>query len=195
LRQKAEDAAVKDAEALMKEKEAQETGIEAYVYAYPLVMMGQTRRVSTNVAADQGNRAPMGQFAHMRAYPTPELKTVVAPNADTLYSLLWLDVAKEAWIVSVPDMKGRYFMLPLLNGWTVVFAAPGTRTTGTGAQKFAITGPGWTGSLPAGVKEYKSATAMTTRTPSKVEWQARTERRRTATAIAHYPDFQPLPSV
>jgi len=126
---------------MVKEKEALETGIQAYIYAYPLVMMGQTLRVSTNVA-------------------TPEYKTIVAPNADTLYSVLWLDVGKEPWIVSVPNMKGRYFMLPLLDGWTTVFAVPGTRTTGTGAQKFAITGPGWTGTLPAGVKEYKSPTAI-----------------------------------
>jgi hypothetical protein len=145
---------------MVKEKEALETGIQAYVYAYPLVMMGQTLRVSTNVATPEGTSAPMGRFAHVREYPTPEFKTVVAPNADTLYSVLWLDVAKEPWIVSVPDMKGRYFMLPLLDGWTTVFAVPGTRTTGTGAQKFAITGPGWTGTLPAGVKEYKSPTAI-----------------------------------
>jgi hypothetical protein len=144
---------------MVKEKEALETGIQAYIYAYPLVMMGQTLGVSTNVATPEGTSAPMGQFAHVREYPTPEFKTVVAPNADTLYSVLWLDVAKEPWIVSVPDMKGRYFMLPLLDGWTTVFAVPGTRTTGTGAQKFAITGPGWTGTLPAGVKEYKSPTA------------------------------------
>jgi hypothetical protein len=102
----------------------------------------------------------MAQFAHVREYPTPEYKTIVAPNADTLYSVLWLDVGKEPWIVSVPDMKGRYFMLPLLDGWTTVFAVPGTRTTGTGKQKFAITGPDWTGTLPAGVKEYKSPTAI-----------------------------------
>jgi hypothetical protein len=145
---------------MVKEKEALETGIQAYIYAYPLVMMGQTLRVSTNVATPEGTSAPMGQFAHVREYPTPEYKTVVAPNADTLYSVLWPDVAKEPWIVSVPDMKGRYFMLPLLDGWTTVFAVPGTRTTGTGAQKFAITGPGWTGTLPAGVKEYKSPTAI-----------------------------------
>ena len=37
---------------------------------------------------------------------------------------------------------------------------PGKRTTGTGAQTYAITGPGWTGTLPAGVKEYKSPTDM-----------------------------------
>ena len=57
-------------------------------------------------------------------------------------------------------MKGRYFLLPILDGWTTVFADPGKRTTGTGAQKFAITGPGWTGALPQGVTEYKSATGI-----------------------------------
>jgi len=41
-----------------------------------------------------------------------------------------------------------------------VFGDPGKRTTGTGAQTIAITGPGWSGTLPAGVKEYKSATAI-----------------------------------
>jgi len=41
-----------------------------------------------------------------------------------------------------------------------VFQSPGSRTTGTGAQTYAITGPGWTGTLPAGVTEYKSPTSL-----------------------------------
>ena len=86
------------------------------------------------------------------------IKTVTAPNADTLYTIAWLDVSKEPWIVSIPDMKGRYFLFPMLDGWTNVFQVPGKRTTGTKAQKYAITGPGWTGTLPAGVTEYKSPT-------------------------------------
>jgi hypothetical protein len=150
----------KAAEALVKEKEAQDTGIEAYIYAYPLVTMEMVRRVSTNVSAPEGSKAPMGQFAKLRGYPAVDDHTVTAPNADTLYTIVWLDVSKEPWIVSAPDMKGRFFLLPILDGWTTVFADPGKRTTGTGAQKFAITGPGWTGTLPAGVKEYKSATGM-----------------------------------
>src|SRR5574337_995611 len=72
----------------------------------------------------------------------------------------WLDVSKEPWILSIPDMKGRYFLFPLLDGWTDVFQVPGKRTTGTGAQKYAITGPGWTGTLPPGVTEYKSPTGL-----------------------------------
>jgi hypothetical protein len=153
-------ADAKAAEALAKEKEAQEIGIDAYMYAYPLVTMELTRRVSTNVAAPEGSKAPMSHFAKLRGYPAVDDHTVTAPNADTLYTVLWLDVSKEPWIVSSPDMKGRYFLLPILDGWTTVFADPGKRTTGTGAQTFAITGPGWSGTLPAGVTEYKSATGI-----------------------------------
>ena len=147
-----------EAQDLVKEHEAKEIGIEAYEYAYPLVTMELTRRVSTNVAAPEGSRAPMGQFAKLRGYPAIDDHTVTAPNADTLYTILWLDVSKEPWIVSAPDMNGRFYLLPILDGWTTVFADPGKRTTGTSAQKFAITGPGWSGTLPAGVTEYKSAT-------------------------------------
>jgi len=148
------------AQELTQEQEAKDLGVEAYIYAYPLVTMELTRRVSTNVSVSAGGRAPMGQFARLRGYPTAESHTVTAPNADTLYTIVWLDVSKEPWIVSAPDMKRRYFLLPMLDGWTNVFANPGTRTTGTGAQKFAITGPGWRGKLPAGITEYKSATGM-----------------------------------
>jgi hypothetical protein len=153
-------ADAKAVEALAKEKEAQNTGIEAYIYAYPLVTMELTRRVSTNVAAPEGSKAPMGHFGKLRGYPAVDDHTVTAPNADTLYTFIWLDVSREPWIVTSPDMKGRYFLLPMLDGWTTVFDVPGKRTTGTGAQKFAITGPSWAGTLPPGVKEYKSPTGM-----------------------------------
>ncbi len=161
--QKVENAAEKTtaaAQDLVKETDARENGIEAYVYAYPLVTMELTRRVSTNVASPQDAKAPMGQFARLRGYPAVDNHTVTAPNADTLYTIVWLDVSKEPWIVSAPDMKGRFYLLPMLDGWTTVFQDPGKRTTGTKAQKFAITGPGWTGALPAGVTEYKSATGI-----------------------------------
>ncbi len=96
----------------------------------------------------------------MRSYPDASIQDVTAPNADTLYTTAWIDVSKEPWILSIPDMKGRYFLFPMLDGWTNVFQDPGKRTTGTKAQKYAITGPGWSGTLPAGVTEYKSPTGM-----------------------------------
>ncbi len=143
-----------------KELESFEIAKDAYVYAYPLMTMEMTRRVSTNFVKPEGTFAPMGQFAKLREYPNASFNAVTAPNADTLYTIAWLDVSKEPWVVSIPDMKGRYFLFPMLDGWTNVFQDPGKRTTGTKAQKFAITGPGWSGTLPAGVTEYKSPTGI-----------------------------------
>jgi hypothetical protein len=53
-----------------------------------------------------------------------------------------------------------YYLFPMLTAWTDVFEVPGTRATGDGAQVYAITGPGWKGKLPEGMKEYKSPTAL-----------------------------------
>ena len=140
--------------------EALPAGIDAYVYGYPLVTMEMTRRVMSNVEKPEGSRAPMGQFVRMRAYPSAAYRDVTAPNADTLYTTAWIDVGQEPWVLSLPDMHDRYYLFPMLDGWTEVFQVPGKRTTGTGPQTYAITGPGWKGKLPAGVKEYKSPTAI-----------------------------------
>lgn len=138
--------------------EAVPRGVEAYIYGYPLVTMEMTRRVMTNVEKPEGTRAPMGQFARLRTYPNASFTDVTAPNADTLYTTAWIDVGQEPYILSLPDAKDRYYLFPMLDGWTDVFEVPGKRTTGTGPQKYAITGPGWQGKLPEGVKEYKSPT-------------------------------------
>ena len=133
---------------------------DAYIYGYPLVTMEMTRRVVTNVPTVEGTRGPMGQFIKLRQYPNASFRDVTAPNADTLYTTAFIDVGKEPWVISIPDMKDRYFLFPMLDGWTNVFQVPGKRTTGTKAQTYAITGPGWKGTLPAGVKEYKSPTSI-----------------------------------
>ncbi|MFL5240194.1 MAG: DUF1254 domain-containing protein [Rhizomicrobium sp.] len=133
---------------------------DAYVFGYPLVTMEMTRRVITNVAGVEGTRGPMGQIIKIREYPNASFRDVTAPNADTLYTTAFLDVANEPWVVNIPDMKERYALFPMLDGWTTVFQVPGKRTTGTAAQTYAITGPGWKGTLPPGVTEYKSPTSL-----------------------------------
>jgi hypothetical protein len=137
-----------------------EIATEAYIYGYPLITMEITRRVMTNTVTPENNHAPMGQFYHAKTYPDASFRDVTAPNADTLYSTAWLDVSEEPYIFSLPDMKGRYFLMPMLSAWTDVIAVPGTRTTGEKAQKYAITGPNWRGELPDGVTEIKSPTGI-----------------------------------
>ncbi len=148
------------AAAAVTPEEAAAIGVDAYIYGYPLVTMEMTRRVMTNVEKPEGTRAPMGQFVRMRAYPTAAYRDVTAPNADTLYTVAWIDVSKEPYVLSVPEMGDRYWLFPMLDGWTEVFQAPGKRTTGTKAKTYAITGPNWKGKLPQSVREYKSPTAL-----------------------------------
>ncbi|CAG2146921.1 hypothetical protein LMG31506_03505 [Cupriavidus yeoncheonensis] len=126
---------------------------EVFTYAYPLVLMDVTRELMSL-------RTPPNTFSHKRTFPDASFTEVVTPNADTLYSSAWLDLSKEPVVLSVPDTRGRYYLMPLMDAWTNVFASPGKRTTGTQRGNFVITGPGWEGPLPKGMKQIKSPTAM-----------------------------------
>ncbi len=126
------------------EQEAHAIGVNAYLYFYPLLSMDITRRQSTNVEAGKEMlKGPMNTFSNAPAYPPGDLKLVVRINFDTLYSFAWLDLTKEPVIVSSPDTSGRYFLLPMLDMWTDVFASHGWRTTGTQAQNFLVIPLGW----------------------------------------------------
>jgi hypothetical protein len=143
----------------MTAQEAYDLGMEAYQYFYPLAMTDTTRRVMTNLPPGQmPGFGPANTFNHFREYPDPDYKVVVRPSFDTLYSPAWLDLTKEPMVVSVPDTGGRYYVLEMADMWMDVFAAPGWRTSGTGAGDFAIVPRGWSGKLPASVQRIDSPT-------------------------------------
>jgi len=139
-------------------QEAQQIAYDATVYGFPLVIMDLTRQVFTAVPTATADGSPVNQFGNKKTFPDATFTNVVNPNADTLYSSAWIDTAKEPVILSVPDTQGRYYLMPMLNYWTDCFASPGSRTTGTGAGNFAITGPNWSGKLPEGITELRSST-------------------------------------
>jgi hypothetical protein len=129
--------------AAITEQEARAIATDAYVYFYPLVTMDVTRKQLTNMEPGKGIGGPMNTFASLKAYPPADMKAVVRPNFDTLYSSAYLDLAKEPVVVSVPDTAGRYYLLPMLDMWSDVFASPGWRTTGTAAANYLVAPPGW----------------------------------------------------
>jgi hypothetical protein len=149
------------AEATISEQEAHAIGVDAYLYFYPLITMDVTRKQFTNIEpGKEFGRGPMNAFASMPAYPAASDKGVVRYNFDTLYSAVWLDMTNEPMIVSVPDTGGRYYLLPMLDMWTDVFASPGWRTTGTQAGNFLITPPGWSGTVPSGMTRISAPTPI-----------------------------------
>ena len=128
----------------ISEQEAHAISVDAYLYFYPLVTMDFTRKQMTNVPAGKElGFGPPNTFNNVSAYPSATDRVVVRPNFDTLYSIAWLDVTREPVIVSVPDTSGRYYLLPMLDMWTDVFASPGWRTTGTQTHQFLVAPVGW----------------------------------------------------
>jgi hypothetical protein len=141
------------------EQEAHAIGVDTYLYFYPLITRDITRRVVTNVEPGKiPGYGPHDMFNSMAAYPSPEFKAVVRPNFDTLYSSANLDLTKEPMVVSAPNTNGRYYLLPMLDMWTDVFASPGWRTTGTQAANFLVTPPGWNGTVPDGMTQINAPT-------------------------------------
>ncbi len=138
--------------------EAAQIAQEAYIYGYSLITTEVTRVQMTNVPKADELRAPMGQFTNVKRYPPGDYRGVSAPNADTLYSLAWLDLGPEPMVFSHPDMGKRYYLFPMYSLWMPVIDSPGSRTQGEEAATYLITGPGWKGDVPKGMKQIKSPT-------------------------------------
>ena len=90
---------------------------EAYLYAFPLVLMDATKIVSTNTETATERRAPVNQLIHVRSLMDASSRTVVSPNVDTIYTQAWLDVRAEPMLYVVPETD-RFFNVQVLDGWT-----------------------------------------------------------------------------
>ena len=134
-----------------REELAYTAGLQAFLYGFPAVEMYRIRHRALYDPANPA-RAPVNTFQHRRALADASMRTVVAPNNDTLYSSAWLDVSREPVVLEVPDTAGRYYVMQLMDFHTNNVGYVGKRATGTGAGRFAIVGPGWRGTLPAGLR-------------------------------------------
>ena len=145
------------AEADAKVKEAVEIATDAYVYGYSLITTDVTRVQMSNVDKLGELRGPMNQFVNVPRYPPADYRGVSAPNADTLYSLAWLDLA-EPQVFSHPDMGKRFHLFPMIDLWMTIYASPGSRTGDGRAASYLLTGPDWQGEVPKGMKHIPSPT-------------------------------------
>ena len=130
-------------------------GVQAYVYGYPLLDTDRVFRTATSVNVPDGSGAgPINQFSNVRRLASPNDKTVVAPNHDTLYSMAWLDLRSQPIVAHMPVVHGRFVVFELVDPYTNNFAAIGS--VGYPPGDYAIVAPGWHGRLPRGVHAIRS---------------------------------------
>jgi len=134
--------------------EARAIAKEAFIYGYPMV---DNYRIQYAYFVDKQNpeyKGPFNQIVNIPRVYTPEDKAIQTPNSDTPYSFIGVDLRAEPLVLSVPEIeKKRYYSIQFIDAYTQNFAYAGSRTTGNGAGKFLLAGPGWKGEKPAGVKE------------------------------------------
>ena len=129
--------------------------VQAYLFSYPLVLMELTKQHQVALGTSRINA-----FRHSKRFPDARFNSIVSPNVDTLYSIAHLDLRGQPLVMTIPDTRGRYFMMPIMDAWSNVVASPGTRTLGTGAQTLLIVGPDWQGITPQGMQLIKVPTRM-----------------------------------
>jgi len=137
--------------------QAFDLGTQAYEYGIPLLDMQRTYASSTSVNVQNGRGGgPVNQFSHFAKLADANDRVVVLPNNDTLYSMAWLDLRKQPIVVHSAPVKGRFHTLELLTPWTENFAIIGPTRTAHPDGDYLLTGPGFTGKVPRGLRRIRS---------------------------------------
>ncbi len=139
---------------LFSQRDKLMAGAQAYLYGYPLVIMDVTR---TQAALSVG---PENELRRVRQFPDARFKGVVRPNVDTLYTTAFIDMARGPWVFEMAPNAQRYEVMPFMDAWTNVFAAPGTRVGGTRGGQYLLAGPTWQGTVPQGMSLLRSPTRI-----------------------------------
>lgn len=131
-------------------------GTCAFVYFYPhMFYRGVSRNVIKRSLGLKHGGIPVNTLYAMPALASPTLSKsplVRTGNRDTLYTVGGLDLSQGPQILHVPDMGDRYYSIELVDPWLNIIADVSRRTTGTQARDYLVTGPGWKGKLPDGMK-------------------------------------------
>jgi hypothetical protein len=137
--------------------EAAAIATEAYVYGYSLITTDVTRVQMSNVNAPETLRGPMNTFVNVPRYPPADYRGVSAPNADTLYSLAWLDLATAPGVQ--PSGHGQQ-VSPVSHGRSVDddLCEPGQPHGRRQGRRVSAHGPGWKGKVPKGMTHIPAAT-------------------------------------
>ena len=135
--------------------------LDAANWGSPAVIMYNMR--ASDALGAKPKAAP-NSIWRMTNISTPELSVesgYVTPNVNVIYGFGFLDLGPEPIILSVPDSKGLYYLVEIVDMYSNAFAYAGGTATGYKGGKFALVGPGFKGTLPAGVQRIDCPTRWT----------------------------------
>jgi hypothetical protein len=132
-------------------------GAYAYIYFSPRLTYNRIENAVVNrgLGGSGSHGIPINTLYTQPtlAAPTQSNSLESTENHDTLYTVGGLDLSNGPMVLHVPDMAGRYYAVQLTDPWGTDFAYVGRRTTGTRAGDYLISGPGWHGTVPAGLTQ------------------------------------------
>jgi hypothetical protein len=140
-----------------------EVALRAYVWGYAPVLAARLRQGATNPIDPFVSRlptsagAPLNNLGHQQRLSDPTLAGV-APNVDTLYTLAWLDLADEPFVLETPDFDRRYYTFQIAYADTATDVSLGARTHGRRLSPIFLSGPGDRTPTPDGMLHVRSRT-------------------------------------
>ena len=133
-------------------KEAERIAEEAYIYAYPMMESYRAMYAQSIDRSAPGHLAGLNQIAHQTELLGPGSADVERPSNDTMHSFAWLELRAQPVVITVPQIRDRYYSIQLVDMFTHNFGRIGTRSTGGEAGSYLVTGPRWEGVQPDDVK-------------------------------------------
>ena len=134
-------------------------GAPAFIYLWPRLTVGGFKRAIIKHGFGEGP-IPVNTVYAVPSTPSPSESRgslLATGTDDLLYLGGWLELKDGPLVLHVPEMAGRYYSLQFTNpSDSSNFAYVGTRTTGTGAGEYVLSGPGWSGSVPEGMTHIPS---------------------------------------
>ena len=115
---------------------------DAYIYAYPLVLMDYTAKT-----------LPENELVHAKKLADPESKSVVTMNVDTLYTQIMVNLEREPMVLTLPE-SDRFMEMQVMDAWSNTVAV----LDQAGDYAFVKRGDGV--ALPEGITRVELPTQM-----------------------------------
>ena len=88
---------------------------DAWLFTLPLIEMAALRARPNPI---NGQPLPINAFTHACSLAGPKARAVTSPNADTLYSVAFVDTTKGSVRLEVPDCGKRYLSVQIMDMYT-----------------------------------------------------------------------------